>query len=123
MNFSSLTSFHICVSFMLVSVFLFPGIVSAQLDPTTGAYRSDSLPAAEAALINQRSQETLETAREVSPHSNASSIAYFQEQINAAVERATGGRIWDPMAPRDPSPRTPWGDPELGGYWLSLIHI
>ena len=95
-----------------------------EITSTTGSSSAaQGLPAAEAALINQRSQETLETAREVSPHTNDSSIAYFQEQINAAVERATGGRIWDPMAPRDPSPRTPWGDPDLGGYWLAVSYV
>ena len=43
---------------------------------------AQGLPAAEAALINQRSQETLEVAREVSPHTNESSLAYFEDQIN-----------------------------------------
>jgi len=81
------------------------------------------LPAAEAALINQRSQETLEVAREVSPHTNESSLAYFEDQINAAVVEATGGRIWDPTAPREPFPRTSWGHPDLRGYWLAVSYV
>ena len=55
---------------------------------TGSSSAAQGLPAAEAALINQRSQETLEVAREASPHTNASSIASFQEEINAAVARA-----------------------------------
>lgn len=84
---------------------------------------AQGLPAAEAALINQRSQETLEVAREVSPHTNESSLAYFEDQINAAVVEATGGRIWDPTAPREPFPRTSWGHPDLRGYWLAVSYV
>jgi len=90
---------------------------------TGSSSAAQGLPAAEAALINQRSQETLEVAREASPHTNASSIASFQEEINAAVARATGGRIWDPTAPREPFPRTSWGHPDLGGYWLAVSYV
>ena len=90
---------------------------------TGSSSAAQGLPAAEAALINQRSQETLEVAREASPHTNESSIASFQEQINAAVARATGGRIWDPTAPREPFPRTSWGHPDLGGYWLAVSYV
>ena len=110
-------------AFYVLSCFGIPICSNAQLDPTTGAYRAESLPAAEAALINQRSQEALEAAREVSLHTNATSIAQFQDQINEAVERATGGRVWDPEAPREPSPRTSWGDPDLSGYWLAVSYV
>src|SRR6267378_6082818 len=34
--------------------------------------------------------------------------------------------VWDPTASAAPSgwtpPRTPWGDPDLQGYWLSLSY-
>ena len=59
-------------------------------DVVPSSSAAQGLPAAEAALINQRSQETLEVAREVSPHTNESSLAYFEDQINAAVVEATG---------------------------------
>ena len=126
-----------CRRFFQVALFLFIGIAgwfpvdaSAQgaaapeVTTITGSSSAaQGLPAAEAALINQRSQETLEVAREASPHTNESSIASFQEEINAAVARATGGRIWDPTAPREPFPRTSWGHPDLGGYWLAVSYV
>jgi hypothetical protein len=106
-----------------VSVIAQGSTVPAVTSATGSSSAAQGLPAAEAALINQRSQETQEIARDVSPHTNASSIAQFQEQINAAVAEATGGRIWDPMALREPSPRTSWGDPDLGGYWLAVSYV
>ncbi len=74
------------------------------------------------ALINQRSQETLEAARAASPHTNESTLAYFEDELEAAVERASQ-RIWDPTAPREPSPRTSWGHPDLSGYWLNVNYV
>ena len=76
----------------------------------------------ESALINQRDAEALEAARAVSPLTNDDALAYFQGQVDAAVETATQ-RIWDPTAPREPSPRTPWGDPDVGGYWLAVNYV
>ena len=96
-----------------------PAITSA----TGSSSAAQGLPEAEAALINQRSQETQEAARDVSPYTNETSIASFQEQINAAVAEATGGRIWDPTAPREQSPRTSWGHPDLRGYWLAVSYV
>jgi len=74
------------------------------------------------ALINQRSDEAVEAARAVSPHTNESTLAYFKDELEAAVEEATQ-RVWDPTAPRQPSPRTPWGAPDLRGYWLSVNYV
>ena len=74
------------------------------------------------ALINQRSQETLEAARAASPHTNESTLAYFEDELEAAVERASQ-RVWDPTAPREPSPRTSWGHPDLSGYWLNVNYV
>ena len=74
------------------------------------------------ALVNQRSQETLEAARAASPHTSEEVRAYFQDEIDAAVERWTQ-RVWDPTQPREPSPRTPWGDPDVTGYWLSVNYM
>ena len=123
MSFNRRRTAQVLLAFVVVPVLWLPGSVGAQLDPTTGAYRTDSLPAEEAALINQRSQETQEAARDVSPYTNETSIAYFQEQINTAVAEATSGRIWDPTAPREPSPRTSWGHPDLRGYWLAVSYV
>ncbi|GIT14548.1 MAG: hypothetical protein CM1200mP36_03040 [Gammaproteobacteria bacterium] len=74
------------------------------------------------ALVNQRSQEALEAARAVSPHTTESALAYFEDELEAAVERASQ-RVWDPTTPREPSPRTPWGHPDLRGYWLNVNYV
>lgn len=70
------------------------------------------------ALINQRSQETLEAARAASIRSSEETLAYFEDEVDEALARAVA-RVWDPERPREPSPRTPWGDPDLRGYWVN----
>ncbi len=80
--------------------------------PATG----QSPPAS--ALVNQQSEEDLEAAREVSPHTPEETYAYFKDDFEAALARAAD-QIWDPRRPRVASPRTPWGDPDIGGYWFS----
>ena len=74
------------------------------------------------ALINQESEETVEAARAASPHTSESTYAYFREEAEAFLDEATQ-RIWDPNAPREPSPRTAWGDPDLSGYWLNVAYV
>ncbi len=71
------------------------------------------------ALVNQRAEETLEAARALSPLSNEEALEYFKDDVDAAVARAIR-TVWDPTRPRERSPRTPWGDPDLRGYWLNL---
>ena len=73
------------------------------------------------ALINQQSEETVEAAREASPRTSEETFAYFEDDADAAIARAIE-RVWDPTRPRESSPRTPWGDPDLGGYWLSVTY-
>ena len=68
------------------------------------------------ALVNQRSQATLEAARAASPHTAESTYAYFEQAAEAFLAAATE-RVWDPSEPRPEPPRTPWGDPSLAGYW------
>ena len=75
-----------------------------------------------AALVNQRAEETLEAARAASPHTNEEALEYFQDDLDDAVANAIQ-RVWDPTLPREPSPRTPWGAPDLGGYWLSVNYM
>jgi hypothetical protein len=76
----------------------------------------------ESALVNQRDAEALEAARAASPLTSEESLAYFRDDVDAAVGEATQ-RVWDPRAPRPPSPRTPWGDPDLRGYWLAVNYV
>ncbi|HEY5623757.1 MAG TPA: hypothetical protein VIV14_08340 [Gammaproteobacteria bacterium] len=73
------------------------------------------------ALVNQRADETLDAAREASPHSPEETYAYFEEEVEAALARAAE-RVWDPNRPHEPSPRTPWGDPDIAGYWTSSTY-
>ena len=73
------------------------------------------------ALINQRSEETVEAARAASPHTSESTYAYFQDEAEAAIARGIE-RVWDPTRPPPEPPRTAWGDPDLGGYWLSSTY-
>ncbi len=71
------------------------------------------------ALINQRSDEVLDRARALSPRTNEDAFAYFQEDVDAAVAAGIQ-RVWDPTQPRETPLRTPWGAPDLRGYWLNL---
>jgi len=73
------------------------------------------------ALINQRTQETLDAARDASPHSPEETFAYFEDDFEAALARAVD-RVWDPARPRPSFPRTPWGDPDISGYWTSASY-
>ena len=73
------------------------------------------------ALVNQRSQETLEAARAASPHTPEETFAYFEDDFEAALARAVD-RIWDPRRPRQASPHTPWGDTDIAGYWTSASY-
>jgi len=68
------------------------------------------------ALVNQGSEETLEAARAASPHTSESTYAYFQENAEDFLAK-TSERVWDPNLPHPEPPRTPWGDPNLQGYW------
>jgi hypothetical protein len=86
---------------------------------TTGPVSAQSPPPS--ALVNQRSQEALDAAREASPHSPEETFAYFEDDFEAALARAVD-RVWDPARPRPSSPRTPWGDPDIGGYWTSASY-
>lgn len=80
----------------------------------------DELPPS--ALINQGAEETVEAARAASPHTSESTYAYFQDEAEAFLAEATQ-RMWDPTAPRPEAPRTAWGDPDLGGYWLNVAYV
>ncbi len=73
------------------------------------------------ALVNQGSEATVEAARAASPHTAESTYAYFQEDVEDSIARAVE-RVWDPDRPRSEPPRTPWGDPDLHGYWLNAAY-
>lgn len=93
-------------SLSLLGVFALPAF--AQLPPPS-------------ALINQQSEETVEAARAASPRDSDETFAYFADEVEAALALAAE-RVWDPTRPREPSPRTSWGDPDLSGYWMSVSY-
>ena len=73
------------------------------------------------ALVNQGSQETLEAARAASPRTSEETFAYFEDEAEVALARARD-RVWDPERPRGRFAPTPWGDPDIGGYWMSVSY-
>ncbi len=72
-------------------------------------------------LVNQRADETLESARAASPHSSAEVYALYEDIAEDAIARVVE-HVWDPTRPRAESPRTPWGDPDLRGYWMNVAY-
>ena len=77
--------------------------------------------APQSALVNQRSEETVEAARADSPHTSDSTYEYFEDDVEAAIARAIE-RVYDPTLPHPEPPRTSWGDPDLQGYWLNVSY-
>lgn len=73
------------------------------------------------ALINQKSQKSVEAARAASPHTAEATYAYFEDEAEAMIARAIQ-RVWDPGRPHPEPPRMPWGDPSLQGYWLNSTY-
>ena len=68
-------------------------------------------------MVNQREAAVLEAAREASPLTADEAAQYFEAEVARKTAEATA-TVWDPDRPRQPSPRTPWGDPDLRGYWM-----
>ena len=93
-------------------------IAAALCLPGVGEGQSD-VPAS--ALVNPGSEAAAEAARAASLRSADETLAYFEHDVDAALARAVES-VWDPERPREPSPRTPWGDPDLRGYWISATY-
>ena len=69
------------------------------------------------ALVNQEEQQVQDAARKVSPRTGDEAMKFFEADVARKTADAIA-RVWDPNKPRTPSPRTPWGDPDLRGYWM-----
>ncbi len=95
--------------------------IAVSLLATAPAAAQDQPPPS--ALINQEAAETVAAARAASPHTAESTYAYFQEEAEAFIADATHQDMWDPTDPRQEPPRTPWGDPDLEGYWLNVAYV
>ena len=94
-------------------------MIAIGVTATPSFAQSESAPPS--ALVNQRSQETLEAARAASPQTSESTFAYFETEVQESLANALE-RVWDPERPRENGPRTSWGDPDLSGYWLSVTY-
>ncbi len=68
-------------------------------------------------MVNQREPAVLEAAREASPRTANEAAEYFEAEVARKTAEAIA-TVWDPNKPRQASPRTPWGDPDLRGYWM-----
>jgi len=67
-------------------------------------------------------QEVQDAARKASPHSADSAKAYWEAEIAKRLAEATA-RIYDPARPvMSNPPRTPWGAPDLRGYYLTAMY-
>lgn len=97
--------------------FRFFGSIVAALAPL--ALPAQSPPPS--ALVNQREPEALEAARAASPHSPDDTYAYFEAEVDSAMQRAVEG-VWDPTRMQPSGLRTAWGDPDIAGYWVSASY-
>jgi hypothetical protein len=63
-----------------------------------------------------------EAARKASPHSAAAAMEYWTAEIAKRLAEATA-RVYDPAKPAVSNPpRTPWGAPDLRGYYLTAMY-
>ena len=68
-------------------------------------------------MVNKGEQEVVAAAREASPRTAEEAMTFFEAEVDRKTAAAIA-RVWDPNKPRQASPRTPWGDPDLRGYWM-----
>jgi hypothetical protein len=67
-------------------------------------------------------EQTREAARKASPHTGAEATEYFEAEIAGKIAEAVK-RVYDPTMPAAANPpRTPWGAPDLRGYYLTASY-
>src|SRR5687768_7198769 len=67
-------------------------------------------------------EQVEEAARKASPHSSKEAMAYWEAEVAKRLAEATA-RIYDPArAPMANPPKTPWGAPDLRGYYLTAMY-
>src|SRR5687768_2966652 len=80
------------------------------------------LTLAPADVAGQTRAEIAETARKASPRTAEEAAKFFEAEVAKKTAEAIA-RVYDPTRPpATPAMRTPWGDPDLRGYWLSLSY-
>ena len=63
-----------------------------------------------------------EAARKASPRTGDEAHKYFEAEIARKIAEATK-RVYDPAKPAAANPpRTPWGDPDLRGYYITATY-
>jgi hypothetical protein len=66
--------------------------------------------------------ETQAAARKASPHTGEEALRYFEAELAEKIAQAIK-RVYDPTVPAAANPpRTPWGDPDLRGYYLTASY-
>jgi len=75
------------------------------------------------AAVQTPSRLTIEeAARKTSPHSADEALKYFEAEFARKTAEAAR-RVYDPNAPAAANPpRTPWGAPDLRGYYLTATY-
>ena len=74
------------------------------------------------AAQGQTREQIQEAARKASPRSGDEALKFFEKDVQEAMARAAA-RVYDPTKPPSgPTLRTPWGAPDLRGYYLSLSY-
>jgi hypothetical protein len=64
-------------------------------------------------------EQAREAARKTAPHTGESASAYWDDEVTKKIAEATK-RVYDPSKPLPANPpRTPWGDPDISGYFVS----
>ena len=80
------------------------------------------LAGAPADVAGQTRAEIAEAAREASPRTAEEAMTFFEDAVAERTAEAIAS-VYDPTKPPvSPPMRTPWGDPDLRGFWLSLSY-
>ena len=80
------------------------------------------LAAAPAGAAAQTRAEIADAARKASPRSGDDAMKFFEADVAKKTAEAIA-RVYDPnKPPMQPAMKTPWGDPDLRGFWLSLSY-
>src|SRR5688500_16107375 len=80
------------------------------------------LAGAPAGAAAQTRAEIADAARKASPRTGDDAMKFFEAEVAKKTAEAIA-RVYDPnKPPMQPAMKTPWGDPDLRGFWLSLSY-
>jgi hypothetical protein len=80
------------------------------------------LAGAPAGAAAQTRAEIADAARKASPRTGDDAMKFFEADVAKKTAEAIA-RVYDPnKPPMQPAMKTPWGDPDLRGFWLSLSY-